>query len=105
LAKLNNRPLPALPDVPPLALASGMPALDDISSWIALVGPAHTPRAVVDKIQQEVARMYADPVLYERLQKAGINAVSSTPDEFDVFFRKEAVRWEKAFRESGIQLE
>jgi tripartite-type tricarboxylate transporter receptor subunit TctC len=49
--------------------------------------------------------MYADPALYERLQKAGINAVSSTPEEFDAFFRKEAVRWEKAFRESGIQLE
>ena len=39
LAKLNNRPLPALPDVPPLAEAAGMPALDDMSSWIALVAP------------------------------------------------------------------
>ena len=89
----------------PLAIVAGMPALDDISSWIAFVAPAGTPRAIVDKIQQEVARMYADPVLYERLQKAGINAVSSTPEEFDAFFRKEAVRWEKAFKESGIQLE
>jgi tripartite-type tricarboxylate transporter receptor subunit TctC len=105
LAKLNSRPLPALPEVPPLSIAADMPALDDISSWIAIVAPARTPRAVVDKIQQEVAKMYADPVLYERLQKSGINAVSSTPEEFDAFFRKEAVRWEKAFRESGIQLE
>jgi tripartite-type tricarboxylate transporter receptor subunit TctC len=105
LAKLNNRPLPALPDVQPLSLVAGMPALDDISSWIAIVAPARTPRAIVDKIQQEVTKMYADPALYERLEKAGINAVSSTPDELDAFFRKEAVRWEKAFRESGIQLE
>jgi tripartite-type tricarboxylate transporter receptor subunit TctC len=105
LAKLNSRPLPALPEVQPLSIAAGMPALEDISSWIAIVAPARTPRPIVDKIQQEVARMYADPVLYDRLQKAGINAVSSTPEEFDVFFRKEAVRWEKAFRESGIQLE
>ena len=105
LAKLNNRPLPALPDVPPLADAAGMPALDDISSWIAIVAQARTPRAVVGKIQQEVAQMYADPVLYERLQKAGINAVSSTPEEFDAFFRQEAVRWDKVFKESGIQLE
>jgi tripartite-type tricarboxylate transporter receptor subunit TctC len=105
LAKLNSRPLPALPDVQPLSLVAGMPALDDISSWIAIVAPARTPRPVVDKIQQEVARMYADPALYDKLQKAGINAVSSTPEEFDAFFRKEAVRWEKAFRESGIQLE
>jgi tripartite-type tricarboxylate transporter receptor subunit TctC len=105
LAKLNNRPLPALPDIQPLSLVAGMPALDDISSWIAIVAPARTPRAIVDKIQQEVARMYADPALYDRLQKAGINPVSSTPEEFDAFFRKEAVRWEKAFKESGIELE
>jgi tripartite-type tricarboxylate transporter receptor subunit TctC len=105
LAKLNSRPLPALPDLQPLSIAAGMPALDDISSWIAFVAPARTPRPIVDKIQQEVAAMYADPALYGRLQKAGINAVSSTPEELDAFFRKEAVRWEKAFRDSGIQLE
>jgi len=91
LAKLNSRPLPALPDVQPLSLAA--------------VAPARTPRAIVDKIQQEVTKMYADRALFERLQKSGINAVSSTPEEFDAFLRKEAVRWEKAFRESGIQLE
>jgi tripartite-type tricarboxylate transporter receptor subunit TctC len=105
LAKLNSRPLPALPEVQPLSVVAGMPALEDISSWIAIVAPAHTPRPIVDKISQEVARMYADPVLYDRLQRAGINAVSSTPEDFDAFFRKEAVRWEKVFRESGIQLE
>jgi tripartite-type tricarboxylate transporter receptor subunit TctC len=105
LAKLNSRPLPALPDVEPLSVIAGMPAVEDISSWIAFVAPARTPRAIIDKIQQEVAKMYTDPVLYGRLEKSGINAVSSTPDEFDAFFRKEAVRWEKAFKDSGIQLE
>jgi tripartite-type tricarboxylate transporter receptor subunit TctC len=105
LAKLNSRPLPALPDVQPLSIAAGMPALDDISSWIAIVAPARTPRPIIDKIQREVASMYSDPILYSRLEKAGINAISSTPEEFDAFFRREAVRWEKAFRESGIQLE
>jgi tripartite-type tricarboxylate transporter receptor subunit TctC len=105
LAKLNSRPLPALPDVQPLSVVAGMPALDDISSWIAIVAPVRTPRPIIDKIQQEVAKMYGDPVLYQRLEKAGINAVSSTPEEFDAFFRREAVRWDKAFKQSGIQLE
>src|SRR5262249_35544331 len=31
LAKLNNHPLPVLPDVPSLAVAAGIPALDDMS--------------------------------------------------------------------------
>jgi tripartite-type tricarboxylate transporter receptor subunit TctC len=105
LAKLNNRPLPTLPEVPPLSVAAGMPALDDISSWIAFVAPAGTPRAIVDKIQSEVAKMYADPVIHDKLEKAGINPVASTPDEFDAFFRQEAVRWKKVFDESGIKLD
>jgi len=105
LAKLNNRPLPALPNVPSLAVAAGMPALDDMSSWIAFVAPAGTPRAVIDRLQAEVAKAYADPATAEKLERAGINAVSSTPQEFDVFFREEAVRWDKAFRESGIKLD
>jgi tripartite-type tricarboxylate transporter receptor subunit TctC len=105
LAKLNNRPLPALPDVPPLAEAAGMPELDDMSSWIALVAPAGTPRAIVDRLQGKVAAIYADRTTHDKLIAAGINPVSSTPEEFDAFFRKEAVRWTTAFKQSGIKLD
>jgi tripartite-type tricarboxylate transporter receptor subunit TctC len=105
LAKLNSRPLPTLPDVPPLAVAAGMPALDDMSSWIAFVAPAGTPRAIIDRIRGEVAGMYADPVIRDRLETAGINPVASTPEELDAFFRLEAVRWKKAFEDSGIKLD
>ena len=105
LAKLNNRPLPSLPDVPPLAEAAGMPELEDMSSWIALVAPAGTPRAIVDRLQGKVAAIYADAATNDKLVAAGINPVSSTPEEYDAFVRKEAVRWTKAFKESGIKLD
>jgi len=104
LAKLNSRPLPALPEVRPLAVEAGIPALDDISTWIGLVAPAGTSRTVIDKIQHEVVRMYADPVIAERLERAGITAVSSTPEEFDAFVRKELDRWGQVFKESRIRL-
>jgi tripartite-type tricarboxylate transporter receptor subunit TctC len=104
LAKLNDRPLPLLPDVRPLSVAAGMPALEDISSWIAFVAPAGTPHSVVDKLNREIVKIYADPATAERFEKAGINAVASTPAEFDAFFRKEAARWEKTFKEGAIQL-
>jgi tripartite-type tricarboxylate transporter receptor subunit TctC len=105
LAKLNRRPLPVLPDLRPLAVAAGLPQLDDMSSWIGLVAPAGTPRAVIDRLAREVATIYADPAVADRLEKAGITAVTSTPEEFDAFFRAEAQRWTKVFRESGIKLE
>jgi tripartite-type tricarboxylate transporter receptor subunit TctC len=104
LAKLNSRPLPALPEVRPLAVEAGIPALDDISTWVGLVAPAGTPRLVIDKIQREIAKMYGDPAIAEKLEKSGISAVSSTPEEFDAFVRKELNRWGQVFKDSGIQL-
>jgi tripartite-type tricarboxylate transporter receptor subunit TctC len=104
LAKLNSRPLPALPQVEPLAVAAGLPALDDISTWIAFVAPAGTPRGIIDKFQREVVRMYADPVIAERLEKASISAATSTPEELDAFIRKELDRWSAVLKDSGIQL-
>jgi tripartite-type tricarboxylate transporter receptor subunit TctC len=104
LAKLNSRPLPALPDVKPLAVEAALPALDDISTWIGFVAPAGTPRAIVDKIQREVVAMYADPAIAEKLEKSGINAATSTPEEFDAFVRKELDRWGQVFKDSGIKL-
>ena len=104
LAKLNSRPLPALPEVRPLAVEAGIPALDDVSTWIGFVAPAGTPRSIVDKIQREIVKMYADPVIAEKLEKAGISTASSSPEEFDAFVRKELDRWGQVFKDSGIQL-
>jgi tripartite-type tricarboxylate transporter receptor subunit TctC len=48
--------------------------------------------------------MYADPVIAEKLQNAGISIASSSPEEFDAFVRKELDRWGQVFKDSGIQL-
>jgi tripartite-type tricarboxylate transporter receptor subunit TctC len=104
LAKLNSRPLPALPDLEPLAVAASLPALDDISTWIGFVAPAGTPRAIVDKVQRAIVTMYADPVIAEKLQNAGISTATCTPEELDAFVRKEQDRWGRVFKDSGITL-
>ena len=60
----------------------------------------------IDKLQGEVARIYADPAMQERLQKAGLFPVSSTPAEFDTFIRDEIVQWSKVIKDNaGIRLE
>lgn len=103
LAKLNDRKLTALPDVPLLAKASGLP-LEDMASWIALVAPAGTPQAIVDKIHRDVVTAYEDKAVAGRLDKAGIAAETLAPKELDAFYRKEAQHWTKTYKESGLKL-
>jgi tripartite-type tricarboxylate transporter receptor subunit TctC len=104
LAKLNNRPLNPLPELQPLSVAAGLPKLDEMGTWIALVAPAATPPAVVQKIHAAVVKAYSDPVLVDRLDKAGITIATSTPAELDSYFRSEAARWTKFYKESGLKL-
>ena len=103
LAKSNDRPIPALPELQTLSKVADLPQLGDMGSWIGLVAPAGTPPAVVTKIQAQVARIYADPAIADKLQKIGISAVNSTPEEFDRFYRGEIVHWTKVFKESPIK--
>ena len=105
LAKLNNRPLPALPDLQPLSVAAGLPELGEISTWAGLVAPAGTPAAVVERIQRDVAAVAADPEVGGKLHGLGIVATSSTPSEFDRYYRGELDRWSKVFKDSGIKLD
>jgi tripartite-type tricarboxylate transporter receptor subunit TctC len=102
LAKYSNRPLAILPDLPSLSLAAGLPELDESSTWVALVAPAATPSAIIDKIHREVARVYADPALIAKLEKVGIEAVGSrSPAEFEALIRSETERWSKVLKDSG----
>ena len=48
------------PGVPSLSEAAGLPSIDESSTWIAIAAPAGTPRPIVEKIQNAVAKIYAD---------------------------------------------
>jgi tripartite-type tricarboxylate transporter receptor subunit TctC len=99
LAKLSDRPLSQLPDLPPLAEA--VPELGDISTWIAFYAPAGTSSEITGKLQHFIATIYADPVVAKRLHDAGIIAVSSTPAELGAFVRSETERWGKVIRDNA----
>jgi len=101
LAKMSDRPLHQLPDLPPLAEAAGVPALGDISTWIAFYAPAGTSREIVGKLQNFIATIYADPAVAELLDDAGIVAVSSTPAALEAYMRSETERWGKVIRDNG----
>jgi tripartite-type tricarboxylate transporter receptor subunit TctC len=101
LAKLSDRPLSQLPDLPPLAEAAGVPELGDISTWIAFYAPAGTSSEIVGKIQHFIATIYADPAVAHRLEEEGIVAVSSTPAELKALVHSETERWGKVIHDNA----
>ncbi len=102
LAKLDGRTPQSMVHLPTLAEAAGVP-LDDISVWLGLVAPKGTPRPIVLKLQQKVVAILNDPAVKERLERTGAYTMTSSPDEFGAFIRKEADRWSKVLPETGIR--
>ena len=105
LAKLDRDAPPSMADIPTLAEAAGLPDLEDISVWLGLVAPKGTPKPIIEKIHAEVARVLSDPAAKEKSERTGNYPVTSTPDEFSAFIRKEARRWEKVIKETGIKFD
>jgi tripartite-type tricarboxylate transporter receptor subunit TctC len=101
LAKYSNRALPVLGDVPSLSVAAGLPDLHESGTWIGLVAPSGTRKPILDKLQREVAAIFADPALAARLAKSGMSTQSSTPEQFAAFIASETARW-RGLLASGI---
>ncbi len=94
---------PALPDVPTIseALLPGFEAME----WIGLVAPAGTPPAIVDRMQQAMAKVLAMPEVKSRLVGMAADPVGSTPQEFSAFITREIAAWNKVIKDVGITVE
>ena len=104
LAVTSARPSPALPGVPTIAQAAGLPQYE-ASSWFGLLAPAGTPPDVIHRIQQEVAKALGAPAVRERLQAQGAEPVGNTPEQFAAFIRAETAKWAKVVKDSGAKVD
>ncbi|MGA2895046.1 MAG: tripartite tricarboxylate transporter substrate binding protein [Xanthobacteraceae bacterium] len=104
IAKLDARLFPALPDVPTLAATTGID-LGDITVWLGLVAPRATPRAVVDKLAAEVAKILSDSDIKAKADAVGITPMTDTPAEFSAFIQHEAARWPTVVKASGMHFD
>lgn len=102
LAVSGEKRVPQLPDVP--AIAELYPGFRS-ETWNGLLAPAATPKAIVDRIAQEAAKVAHEAGVVERLTKIGIDAVGSTPAEFAAVIRSEAPLWRDAIDAAGIKQE
>ena len=95
---------PAFPDIPTVEEAAGLPEFQAIF-WQGMVVPTGTPKAIVDKLQNAIAKVAADPEVIERFKLQGVEIRSSTPEEFKAFYLKEEKVWTTLIKEQGIKPE
>jgi tripartite-type tricarboxylate transporter receptor subunit TctC len=94
---------PALPSVPTIAEA-GLPGYE-ASSWFGVLAPAGTPKDIVDKLSQTIAKALQAPEMKERLSAQGADAIGSTPDQFATHIKTEIDKWSKVVKVSGAKVD
>jgi tripartite-type tricarboxylate transporter receptor subunit TctC len=104
LAVTSRTRSPALPEVPTIEEAAGLKGFD-ASSWFGLFAPAGTPRAIVDKIQSDVARALALPEVRERFVAQGADPGGNTPEQFAAFIRAETDKWTRVVKFSNAKVD
>ena len=90
----------AAPDIPTVA-DSGFPGFEAVT-WIGAVAPAGTPRAIVGRLNQEIAAVVHEPDVAQRLEAQGAEPVSDTPEAFADYIRSEIRKWAGVVRDAGI---
>ena len=100
LAVTGPRRSTLLPDVPTLAEIGLADA--QATSWGAVMAPAGTPAAVVERYNALLRDILADAAVKQRLAAAGADAVYSTPADLAATMRAETAKWGRVVREARI---
>ena len=100
LATTGKLRLANLPDVPTLREAGVEGA--DVLIWYGVVAPAATPKDIIARLNREIVKIMGAADVREKFSQQGVDAASSTPDEFAQLIREEVARWAKVIRSAGI---
>ena len=90
-----------LPETPTLA-ESGLPGVG-ATSWGALLAPAGTPKAVIDRLHQESVAALNSPEVKSRLGALGAEVVASTPEQLADLMQREETRYTQMVRNLQIK--
>ena len=91
---------PFFPEVP--AVAETVPGFE-LNSWYGYMAPAGTPKAIVNRMYQEVAAAVKKPEIVEWMKQNGLDPVASTPEEYGAHIRTELVKYAKALKDAKVQ--
>ena len=103
LCMLSKTRLAVAPNVPTIVEAGG-PDMES-ATWMMALAPAGTPKAIVDRLSQEIAKLVTGPELKSRFEALGIIPGGYTPENTGKFLQDEIARWKKVIETAGVKAE
>ncbi len=94
---------PALPDVATVA-ESGYPGFEAVQ-WIGMLAPRGTPKTIIDRLNQVIAKALRDPEVAARFSSQHMTPVATTPEEFQATIERELKQWRDVAQAAGIKAE
>ncbi|MFO1191066.1 MAG: tripartite tricarboxylate transporter substrate binding protein [Rhodoferax sp.] len=90
----------AVPDVP-TTIEAGMAALQ-VENWTAVMAPARTPDAIIERYSREILKILAAPDMAERATQQGFRLSPRGAEEFAVFLKSEVELWSRVIKAAKI---
>ena len=103
LAVTSSARSPLFANLPTIS-ESGVPGYD-VTYLSAILAPAGTPKAIINKINSAVNVALALPDVRQRLNAQGFEPSGSSPDSLDALFQAEMLKYEKLIRDSGMKVD
>ncbi len=103
LAVTSLQPSTLLPGIPAIA-STGLPGYEAVAVS-AIFTPTGTPVAIINRVQQEIARGFTDANVQEKFLALGVETIGSTPAELAASMKAEMTRMGKVIKDAGIREE
>ncbi|MCO5106453.1 MAG: tripartite tricarboxylate transporter substrate binding protein [Burkholderiaceae bacterium] len=103
VAVTSGQRTPIAPEVPSIA-ESGYPEFA-IVNWYAILAPAGTPPAIVERLNAEIRRALNDKGVVERLVGAGLEPATGSPAELEALVRRDIDRYRRIIELTGAKLQ
>jgi len=101
LAVTTSKRSPDLPEVPTIA-ESGFAGFD-APAWWAVLAPAKTPPAIVQRMNDAISKVMKNPDVAKRLESQGIAVLGGTPQAGQVFIERQMDIWAKVVKDNNIK--
>jgi tripartite-type tricarboxylate transporter receptor subunit TctC len=92
-----------LAEVPTIAEA-GVPGYE-YTTWYGMLVPAASPKSIVASLNQNAVKALSNADLRDKLAQQGVEAETSTPEEFAARVKREVATWAKTIKAAGIHAE